>query len=709
MEKFYHFDLDFSCDDSTAPVTVCVKQYDQFTRYLIVSLFNSGERYTIGTGVTARFQMTKPDGTTVINDALITNNTVMVELTAQALAAEGVAVAEIALYQSSEVLSSQTFHIKIVKAAYDEESLISSDEYGALVTVINAASAAVTAANAAVTSANSAAAAATAAAEGADEAKTAANTAATAANNAAGRAETATASANSAATAAETATDNAESATNAANAAATAANNAAAAATSAKDNANSAAATAYGSAGQASTAATAANTAAASANEAATSANSAATAATTAKNNADSAAATAATAAGRAENAYTAATNAASAANTAAAGAAHVDISAEQTATGATITVTDRDGVETEVHIDTLTAITTWNDVRNAVRLGLGAQLFPPGYEFEVACPNRNYTVPFVVRGHDTILAKNNKLTHTMILECKYVYGHNGAAYSAVQFDAPEALYYAENGLTAGTYHFNWNDSNGLSVGDYQFTLASGIPPHGQITINTSAQTVTTYASVGATTAIESNVQLSQGTDGTDLGATGSGNLNHVHRILWGNNNYAQSAARQLINSAEAAGDVWAPVSKFDRPPSWATSLEGFAYVLDPEFLAVVETAAIPCRTSNVFEAASLDGTQFATASTYTLYDKFFLLSRPEIFGDWDSASIKDGVQLEYYVGLSNAERIRRDKNGSARDCFLRSPFPGNAGFVRNLASGGSLGSYGAYGSSGVAPACIIA
>lgn len=618
MEKFYHFDLDFSCDDNTAPVTVCVKQYDQFTRYLIVSLFNSGERYTIGTGVTARFQMTKPDGTTVINDALITNNTVMVELTAQALAAEGVAVAEIALYQCSEVLSSQTFHIKIVKAAYDEESLISSDEYGALVTVINAASAAVTAAN-------SAAASATAAAEGVDEAKTAANTAATAANNAAGQAETATASANSAATAAETATDNAESATSAANAAATAAN------------------------------------------------------------------------------------NAASAANTAAAGAAHVDISAEQTATGATITVTDRDGVETEVHIDTLTAISTWNDVRNAVRLGLGAQLFPPGYEFEVTCPNRNYTVPFVVRGHDTILAKNNKLTHTMILECKHVYGHNGAAFSGVQFDAPEALYYAENGLTAGTYHFNWNDSNGLSVGDYQFTLASGIPPRGQITVNVNAQTVTTYASVGAATAIESNVQLSQGTGGTDLGTTGSGNLNHVSRILWGSNNYAQSAARQLINSVEAEGSVWAPASKFDRPPSWVNNYEGFAHALDPDFLAAVETAAVPCRTNNVFEVASLDGTQFSTESTYTLYDKFFLLSRPEISGDWDSASVKDGVQLEYYVGLSNAERIHRDKDGSARHCFLRSPDKGSAYYVRYLSSNGNVFNNYAYDGYAVAPACIIA
>ena len=616
MEILQSIVLDFARD--TVPITIFAKQYDQHTRYVSITPLNNGASYTIGTGVIARLQMTKPDGTTVINNAQIINNVIKAELTAQALAAAGVAVAEIGLYKNDELLSSQLFYINVVKAAYDEDAIESSDEYGALIT-----------------------------------------------------------------------------ATNAANEAATAANNAATAATTAKNNADAAA--------------SAANTAAGQANEAATSANSAATAATTAATNANGATSTAYSAAGRASTAATAANNAASAANTAAASAANVDISAEQTATGATITVTDRDGVETEVHIDTLTAITTWNDVRNAVRLGLGARLFPPGYEFEVVCPNRSFTIPFVVRGHDTILAKNNKLTHAMILEHKYVYGHNGAAYSGVQFDAPEALCYVENGLTAGTYHFNWNDSNGLSVGDYQFTLASGIPPRGQITINTSAQTVTTYASVGATTAIESNVQLSQGTGGTDLGATGSGNLNHVHRILWGNNNYAQSAARQLINSAEAAGDVWAPVSKFDRPPSWATSLEGFAHVLDPEFLAVVETAAIPCRTSNVFEAASLDGTQFTTASTYTLYDKFFLLSRPEIFGDWDSSSIKDGVQLEYYVGLSNAERIRRDKNGSARDCFLRSPYPGHASIVRDLNSGGVLGSGIASNSYGVAPACIIA
>ena len=616
MEILQSIVLDFARD--TVPITVFAKQYDQHTRYVSITPLNNGASYTIGTGVTARLQMTKPDGTTVINNAQILNNVIKAELTAQALAAAGVAVAEIGLYKNDELLSSQLFYINVVKAAYDEDAVESSDEYGALIT-----------------------------------------------------------------------------ATNAANEAATAANNAATAATAAKNNADSAA--------------SAANIAAAHASAAALSANNAATAASRAASEAGSATTTAYTAAGQASTAATAANNAASAANTAAAGAANVDISAEQTATGATITVTDRNGEETEIHIDTLTAINSWNDIRNAVRLGLGAKLFPPGYEFEVVCPNRSFTIPFVVRGHDTILPKNSKLTHAMILESKYVYGHNGAAYSGVQFDAPEALCYVENGLSAGTYHFNWNDSNGLSVGDYQFTLASGIPPRGQITINTSAQTVTTYASVGATTAIESNVQLSQGTDGTDLGTTGSGNLNHVHRILYGNNNYAQSAARQLINSEAEAGSVWTPSCVFDRPPSWVTSLEGFANPLDPEFLAVIETAAIPCRTNSVFEAPSIDGTLFALNTTFTLYDKFFLLSRPEIFGDWDSTSIKDGTQLEYYVGLSNAERIRHDKNGSARYCFLRSPNPGYANSVRHLGMGGGLSSYYADSSFGVAPACIIA
>ena len=101
MEILQSIVLDFARD--TVPITVFAKQYDQHTRYVSITRLNNGTSYTIETGVTARLQMTKPDGTTVINDALITDNVIKAELTAQALAAEGVAVAEIGLYKNGEL------------------------------------------------------------------------------------------------------------------------------------------------------------------------------------------------------------------------------------------------------------------------------------------------------------------------------------------------------------------------------------------------------------------------------------------------------------------------------------------------------------------------------------------------------------------------------------------------------------------------------
>ena len=182
-----------------------------------------------------------------------------------------------------------------------------------------------------------------------------------------------------------------------------------------------------------------------------------------------------------------------------------------------------------------------------------------------------------------------------------------------------------------------------------------------------------------------------------------------MHRSIFGSNNYAQSAARQWLNSAAAAGSVWTPKNKFDRAPSWATSQKGFMHGLPADFLAVVQPAVVPCRTNSIFEVDSLDGTEFTVNQAYELKDKFFLLSRPEIYGDWDSSSYKDGTQLEYYEGLTATECIKRDAAGSARTCWLRSPYPGHASRERGVGTDGSLGYYSANNARGVAPACIIA
>lgn len=574
MQLTHSIALDFGRD--TLPITIFAKQYDKESRFVEIVPLECGKDYTLESGVTARLQLTKPDGHTVLKTATIANGVIKVELTEQTLAVAGTAVAEIGLYKGNSLLSSQIFYIEIKRAAYNPDAPASSDEYPALIDAL-------------------------------------------------GKVETSVGSANSAAAAANTA-------------------------------------------------AGAAISAAAAANEAAE----------------------------------------------AAEGAENVNISATQTTTGADITVTNREGEQTTVHIDTLTAVNTWEDIKNAVRLGLGEKLFPVGYEFTTLDADTTQNIIWVVRAHDHHTAANNKLTHTMTLETKNVYSLSSGAQKAVQYDATEAFYYAEQELAAGTYNITianqawYTADNGKT---FQFTLATAVPVGGQLVFDMTynatleGKSVKSYANKTTTTALET-VTLTEGSEGTSLGTTNgsSPNVNHMHRAIFGSNNYAQSAVRQWLNSAAVAGSVWTPTNVFDRPASWATSYNGFMHGLPADFLAVVQPAVLACRTNSLFEVESLDGTAFAINQLYSLkVDKFFLLSRPEIFGDWDSASYKDGTQLEYYNGLTATERIKRDAAGTARFAWLRSPYPSLASLARVVFSSGEVNHTNACNGYGVAPACIIA
>lgn len=585
MQLTHSIALDFGRD--TLPITIFAKQYDKESRFVEIVPLECGKDYTLESGVTARLQLTKPDGHTVLKTATITNSVIKVELTEQTLAVAGTAVAEIGLYKGNSLLSSQIFYIEIKRAAYNPDAPASSDEYPALIDAL-------------------------------------------------GKVETSVNSANSAAAAANAAATKAE------------------------------------------------------------------------------------TAAGGADTAAQNATSAASVANSAASGAENVNISATQTTTGADITVTNREGEQTTLHIDTLTAVNTWEDIKNAVRLGLGEKLFPVAYEFTTLDADTTQNIIWVVRTHDYHIAANNKLTHTMTLEAKNVYSLSSGAQKAVQYDATEAFYYAEQELAAGTYNITianqawYTADNGKT---FQFTLATAVPAGGQLvfamTYNATLEgkSVKSYANKTTTTALET-VTLTEGSEGTSLGTTNgsSPNVNHMHRAIFGSNNYAQSAVRQWLNSGAAAGSVWTPTNVFDRPASWATSYNGFMHGLPADFLAVVQPAVLACRTNSLFEVESLDGTAFAINQLYNLkVDKFFLLSRPEIFGDWDSASYKDSTQLEYYNGLTATERIKRDAAGTARNAWLRSPNPSNANSARLDNSSGEVSGSSAYDGYGVAPACIIA
>lgn len=603
---FKNISLDFGRD--TLPITIFAKQYDKGSRIINITPLNCGQSYELESGTTARLQLTKPDGYTVLNDAVIKNNIISIELTEQVLLKAGTATAEIGLYKGSALLSSQIFYIEISKSAYNPDAPASTNEYNALTKALENVSDTVNDAKSAADSAITAAASAEAAKNSADNAATAASSAA----------------------------------------------------------------------------------------------NSAASAVTTAKSAAETA------------------TQAASIANKAAqaaAGADNLNITAEQTETGVTISVTDRTGTTTELHLDTLMSINNWQDVRTAVRLGLGAKLFPVGYEFTTLDSDTGTMLEWVVRAHDCHKPANKRLTHSMTLELKQLYSNADGSYVPIEFSSFQALLYAHSEMAPGTYNFGvqgstYSADNGKT---FQFTLTQAVPVGGQIWLDVARNksvitgTIESYENANAADYIES-VEITEGNEGSSLGITDGSVLNHPHRYTLGSNNYAQSSIRQWLNSKEAVGNVWKQATYFDVAPSWIDELNGFMHGLPENFLEVVAPAVIICRTNSVCETKSIDGTEFNTDELYELEDKFFILSQGEIYGTYESDDLQDGALLDYYKNLTNAERKKYDKAGVARTAWLRSPLPTIAYSVRGINSGtGHISSIGASNSCGVAPACIIA
>lgn len=345
----------------------------------------------------------------------------------------------------------------------------------------------------------------------------------------------------------------------------------------------------------------------------------------------------------------------------------------------------------------------------------------------ETASTIKMVVMDFIENGQTTI--GNIKLhdktkKHGMILQSEDIL-------YALQSDAPEAFFHAAEGLAAGTYNITLGDNYDTAYGGgatYQFTLAQAVPAGGQITLDwpynktpLQGTGVKTWASSAATTPIETVVP-EVGTDGTSLGTLliavqDSIGLNSIHRMRYGSNRWSTGAMRQHLNSSKVAGSVWTPQTVWDRAPSWVSSTAGFMHGLDPEFVKIcgdVELlTALSTVAGDITVAEDSAGTGFETT-----VDKFFLPSRPEVFGGGDNASDK-GDAWEYYSansdvpgGSSNSgndtNRIKTNAAGSAQYWWLRSPGVGTGYLVRGIIPTGGVSYSSAYYSYGVAPACVV-
>ena len=354
----------------------------------------------------------------------------------------------------------------------------------------------------------------------------------------------------------------------------------------------------------------------------------------------------------------------------------------------------------------------SWNHVQFLVKHGLHKDIFNIKDQFIMQKDNTNLVWDIIGKDHDT--PSDSQYTRSMTLQLHDQFP------TAWQFDAPEAFYYCEDGLAAGTYYFTIASTYDTTYNDlsaYGFTLTEAVSAGGVLTFpwayNTNASTtkIYVYASRESTTPIMS-VSVSENTSGINLGelkvaVQAAANLNSIQRVRYGSNNYKESAIRQWLNSDKPAGQVWTPQTPWDRPPNWVAIADGFMYGMDADFLAAIGKTHIVVSRNSACDGGGYD----------EMDDYFFLLSRREAYMDNEVASVIEGEPYPYYSDYSDlstpgmgadSNRIKY-RDGTAQYWWTRTPALEAMAHTRYVFTTGAMGNYGAvYGNIGIAPACNI-
>ena len=304
----------------------------------------------------------------------------------------------------------------------------------------------------------------------------------------------------------------------------------------------------------------------------------------------------------------------------------------------------------------------------------------------QITCQRGNDTLSWDVVDYDSVAKVVTLCTHDVLPDM-------------MQYEPQQALMYCENGLAAGNYMYE--ETAGWP---YYFTLTQAIPAGGQLRATKSK--FQTYESTTATTQIESGTVSKETIDGaTNLGQTGTGNLNHHDRVSFGSNNFGESGILQWLNSDSPANTPMPRLTKFSRP--YVPTKAGFKAGLDADFLACIQDTVWKCSANNVYECPASLGGIAQKGKPYTVTAKFALASEIEVFGEY--GGVQDGGTVwGLYMDAEATDRIKY-YNNTAQRWRLRSPHSSLAGSVRLVDTPGVVRYGFAASSFGVAVACKIA
>lgn len=356
-----------------------------------------------------------------------------------------------------------------------------------------------------------------------------------------------------------------------------------------------------------------------------------------------------------------------------------------------------------------IASIIRGNTVESNKKLfAIGDQIIMPWKDMDDANHNTDqtaYQVAWDIVHHELVTLQDGTQVPGMFIQM-----HKCSAYG-VQFSGAQAFAYCPDGLAAGTYYFTLNAKYDTIPANsiLEFTLTQAVPAKGRIKM-TTGRSVTTWAA-GGTTAIETvTATIVESSSGTNLGTTGSGNLNIISRMQYGSNRWSTSAIRQYLNKSGA--DWFTSKENFDIRPS-EYEKKGFMTGFSEDFLSAIKPVKVTTALNTV------EGYASATEDTY---DTFFLPSLQQMFVTPQLANA-EGNSFEYwkrrlgrssYAGTGSsavydAFKIPAINANSAQNVRLRSAYRGNANGTWYVYSSGYVGSgYDASRAYRFSPVCVI-
>lgn len=347
-----------------------------------------------------------------------------------------------------------------------------------------------------------------------------------------------------------------------------------------------------------------------------------------------------------------------------------------------------------------------WQKVRTLIANGVGESAFAIGTQliekWTDTADSKEYDMPWQVNHFEYITLEDGEVVPGMWLQSHYTLPFG------IQFSHQRAFLACPDGLSAGTYNFDFAKAWGNNVNpgiNYQFTLTKPVEKGGRLAgcygapdTSPSSWKVYSYGANGIT--LNETVGVTVGSGGTNIGTIPhdkrSGNLNSVQEMAYGWNRWKTSALRQWLNSKKPKNQWWKAQDQWDICPDQLASKDGFLCGMPEQMLNSLKKVKVSTFANTVND----EGVEDITYDYVTLPSLGQIYAQTQIAGEgnphtyWKRRSGKSAPHA-WYQDDPNMITYSVANKTSAQSVRLRSAIRGNAYNAWGVYSSGYIGDYG--------------